>query len=130
MKIKTFQQPVSDLTRIHVFILSFQEVSGSRKFCQRRSNSDKCLGFLGVRRSYTTYSGPPSVRQRNANEMVFFWPAEDGQTLNAGVLRGFGPLLLKNLIFVIFHGEGGGGGRGRVRSPPLDRLNILGVLSY
>ena len=31
-------------------------------------------------------SGPSLARQRNAIEMMFRWPADDGPTLNAGLV--------------------------------------------
>ena len=33
-----------------------------------------------------TTSGPSSARHRNANEMTFRWHADNGPTLNAGLL--------------------------------------------
>ena len=34
----------------------------------------------------TTISGPLSARKRNAIEMAFRWRADDGSTLNAGMV--------------------------------------------
>ena len=34
----------------------------------------------------TTMIGPPSARQRNAIKMAFCWRADDGPTLNAGLI--------------------------------------------
>ena len=61
---------------------------GSRKFCQRGSNIDN-LFFLfdeGRNDKNTTISGPSSARQRNAIKMAFRWRADDGPTLNAGLV--------------------------------------------
>ena len=46
-----------------------------------------CL-FIDERRKdpNTTISGPSTARQRNAIEMVFRWRADDGPTLNAGLV--------------------------------------------
>ena len=66
---------------------------GSRKFCQKGSNFDK--GFFlflffkydeGSRDPNTTISGPSTARQRNAIYMAFRWRADDGPTLNAGLV--------------------------------------------
>ena len=35
---------------------------------------------------YTTISGPSSARQRNVISMAFRWRADDGPTLNAGLV--------------------------------------------
>ena len=40
----------------------------------------------GERGSKSTKSGPSSARQRNAIIMAFRWRADDGPTLNAGLL--------------------------------------------
>ena len=34
----------------------------------------------------TTFSGPSTARQRNAIYMAFRWQADDGTTLNAGLV--------------------------------------------
>ena len=70
----------------------------------------------------TTLSGPSSTRQRNAIEMAFRWRADDGPTLNAGLVasrffRGSGPKLLRTLYFCNFPG---GGGPPAPPPPPLD----------
>ena len=60
---------------------------GSRKFCQRGSKFD--IVFLidwGIEDPNTALIMPSSARQGNAIEMVFRWLADDGQTLNAGLL--------------------------------------------
>ena len=61
---------------------------GSRKFCQRVSN----VFLVDEARKVpnNTISWPPSARQQNAIEMAFRWRADDGPTLNAGlVVRDF-----------------------------------------
>ena len=59
-----------------------------------------------------TISGPSTTRNRNA--MAFRWRADDGPTLNAGLvacdLRVSGPVLLRNPIFFCNFPGGGGGG--------------------
>ena len=61
-----------------------------------------------------TISGPSTTRQRNAIKMAFRWRADDGPTLNAGLvacdLRVSGPVLLRNPIFFCNFPWGGGGG--------------------
>ena len=64
----------------------------------------------------TTKSGPSSARQRNAIEMAFRWRADNGQTLNAGLVAFtviFQQIRInfakKNYSIVIF--------QGRVRKP-------------
>ena len=77
-------------------------IRGSRKFCQRGSNFDNFFLFdEGKNDTNTTFSGPSTTRQRNAILMAFRWRADDGTTLNAGlvILRGSGPVLLKTPIF-------------------------------
>ena len=39
--------------------------------------------------------------------MAFRWRADDGPTLNAVILKGSGPLFLRNTIFCDFQGGGG-----------------------
>ena len=59
---------------------------GSRKFCQRGSNSDVFLFFLvyvGREDQNNTKSGPPSARQQNAISIAFRWQADGDPTLNA-----------------------------------------------
>ena len=81
---------------------------GSRKFYQRGSKFDSAF-FLFYdewrKDQNTTISGPSSARQRKAIEMAFLWRTDDGPTFNAGLdlvffLRGFGPALLRNSIFL------------------------------
>ena len=63
---------------------------GSRKFFQRGSNSDNVFfRFLvaeGKEDPNTTKSGPSSARQRSGILMAFRWRADDGPTLNAGLV--------------------------------------------
>ena len=64
---------------------------GSRKFFQRGSNSDNVFFFVflvaeGKEDPNTTKSGPSSARQRSATLMAFRWRADDGPTLNAGLV--------------------------------------------
>ena len=90
---------------------------GSRTFCQRGSN------FFLVDEGRETKNhckqgiiSPPAKR----HEMAFRWRADDGPTLNAGlvaaIFRGSGPVLLENPIFCDFSGGGGSG----PPVPPLD----------
>ena len=70
-------------------ILHFESKSGSRKFCQRGSNFDVVFFFIvdeGWEDPNTTISGPSSACQRNAISMAFRWHADDGPTLNAGLV--------------------------------------------
>ena len=57
----------------------------SRKFCQRGSNFDNFLVTEG-RKDPNTISGPSTAHQRNAIEMALRWRADDGLTLNAGLV--------------------------------------------
>ena len=60
---------------------------GSRKFCQMGSNFDNFLLVdEGREDPNTTISGPSSASQRNAIYMAFGWQADDGTTLNAGLV--------------------------------------------
>ena len=60
---------------------------GSRKFYQRGSKFDNFFFVDEWRKDLnTTISGPLSARQRNAIEMAFLWRADDGPTLNAGLV--------------------------------------------
>ena len=68
---------------------------GFRKFYQRGSKFDNVFFFFfffffflmsGGRISNTTISRPLSARQRNAIEMAFLWHADNGPTLNAGLV--------------------------------------------
>ena len=83
---------------------------GPIKFCQRGSISEVFLVDEGEE------SRPSSARQRNAIKMAFRWRADEGSTLNAGLValgffRGSGPILLRKPIALgFFRGWGGGGG--------------------
>ena len=60
---------------------------GSRKFYQRGSKFDNVFFVDEWRKDQnTTISGPSSARQRKANDMTFLWRADDGPTLNAGLV--------------------------------------------
>ena len=65
---------------------------GFRKFCKRGFNSATLTRFFyifffgGGGDPNTTLSGPSLARQRNAIEMVFHGRADDGSTLNAGLV--------------------------------------------
>ena len=65
---------------------------GSRKFCQTGSISEKYFFsfFLFVDEGKddpnTTKSGPLSAQQRNAIDMAFRLWADDGPTLNVGLV--------------------------------------------
>ena len=59
----------------------------SRKFNQRGSNFDVFFLFdEGRKDPNTTISGPSMASQRNAVQIVFRWQADDGPTLNAGLV--------------------------------------------
>ena len=74
------------------FISNCINMRGSRKFCQRGSNFDNVFLFFlhvideGREDPITTISGLSSARQRNAIKMAFHWRADDGPTLNAGLV--------------------------------------------
>ena len=60
----------------------------------------------------TAINGPPSARQWNTFEMAFRRWADDGSTLNAGLVplwsfRGSGPVLQRNPVFCDFSRGGG-----------------------
>ena len=69
---------------------------GSRKFFQRWSKFDNVffiflfILFLevdkGIEDRNTAINRPSSARQRNAISMAFRWRADDGPTLNAGLV--------------------------------------------
>ena len=59
---------------------------GPRKFCQRGSNFENVFFYEGIEDPNTTISGPLLARQRNAISMAFRWRADDGPTLNAGLV--------------------------------------------
>ena len=83
---------------------------GSRKFCQRGSNSD---GFFLVveGRVDPKYHSKRAIISPPAKPhlMVFRWRGDDGPTLNTGLVilwffRGFGPVLLETLYSCDFSG--------------------------
>ena len=62
---------------------------GSRKFCQRVSNFGDVFFLLvdeGIEDPNTAKNGPSSARQRNAVSMALRRWADDGPTLNAGLV--------------------------------------------
>ena len=66
-------------------------VRGSRKFCQSGSKFDNYIYIFffvdeGIEDPNTAINGPLSARQRNVIEMAFRWRADDGPTLNAGLV--------------------------------------------
>ena len=79
-------------SKIHVKVhgMRVRSMRGSRKFCQRGSNSaNVCFLFLvddGREDPNNTKSGPSSARQRNVIEMAFRWRDDNGPTLNAGLV--------------------------------------------
>ena len=80
----------------------------------------------------TTKSGPLSARQQNAILMVFRWRANDGPTLNAGLIdvilqRIRTRIAKKPYIFCDFSWGGGGGGS---RSPPVSHLDLRMAYIY
>ena len=66
---------------------------GPRKFSQRGPNlfDNVFIYFIflvneGIDDPNAILSGPSSARQRNAISMAFRWRADDGPTLNAGLV--------------------------------------------
>ena len=61
---------------------------GSRKLYQWRSKFDNVFFIFdkGIEDLNTAINGPSSTGQRNAIEVAFRWRADDGQTLNAGLV--------------------------------------------
>ena len=95
---------------------------GSRKFCKRGPKFDIFLVDEGILDQNTAIYGPSSTHQRNAIEMTFRWRADDGPTLNAGLLGSFvifqgirTSIANKPYIFVIFRGS-----PDPLSPPPLD----------
>ena len=63
------------------------DMRGSRKICQRGSNSDGLIYLIrGERIKKHNKRGQSSARQRNAIQMALQWRADDGPTLNAGLV--------------------------------------------
>ena len=60
---------------------------GSRKFYQRGSKFD-LFGLVGggIEEPNIAINGPSTAHKRNAIEMAFRWQADDGPTLNAGLV--------------------------------------------
>ena len=60
----------------------------------------------GIEDRNTAINGPSSAHQRNAIKMAFRWWADDGPTLNAGlvaaIFQGSRPVLLENPKFLWF----------------------------
>ena len=82
-------------------------MSGFRYFCQRGSNTDNIFKLIRGERNQI----PPQIPLK-AIEMAFHWHADDGPTLNAGLValwffRGSGPVLLRSPIVYDFSGRGG-----------------------
>ena len=68
-------------------------MGGSRKFCQGRGGGPTLTFFVvvlyltrGREDPNTTINRPSSARQQNAIKMSFRWRADDGPTLNAGMV--------------------------------------------
>ena len=62
----------------------------------------------------------PAKRHLN---MTFRWRADDCSTLNAGLFRGYGPVLLRNPIFFVIFQRGSG--------PPVSPLDLpLMLIGY
>ena len=73
------------------------------------------FSWWGIEDPNTAINVPSSALQRNAIEMAFRWRADDGPTLNAGLVALWfsgdpGQYYKEALYFVIFRGGGGGGG--------------------
>ena len=96
-----------------------------QKILPEGSNFDKIfLVDEGKKDQNTNISRPSSNRQR----MVFLWRADEGPTLNVGlvallILRGSGPVLLRNPIFCDFRGV-------MTSCPPLDPPMLWSLLTY
>ena len=73
-KNKDVYQHFSKPVQLYIEHNNSEAMRGSRKFF-----------FVDEGRD-TTISGPSSARQRNAILMAFRWRANDGQTLNAGLI--------------------------------------------
>ena len=78
-----FSYIFTELCSFHWLFLVVIIKHGSRKFCQRGSNSDTVLVDEGRDDPNTAKSGPSSAHMRNAINMAFRWPADGRPTLNA-----------------------------------------------
>ena len=60
---------------------------GSRKICQRGSKLDNGFSLVHEERKApnATVNRPSSASQCNAFQMAFYWRADGGTTLNAGL---------------------------------------------
>ena len=105
-----------------VFVVSLLFMHGSRKFCQRGSNSTLTCFFFFVYLFFflilmrerkdpnTTKSGPSSALQRNTISIAFRWRADNGPTCHV-IFQGIRTSIAKKpYSYVIFSGE-------RVRIP-------------
>ena len=82
--------------KVDNFILHRLSMRGSRKFFQRGSN------FLYI---FLVNEWIQIQLKSGHHRLAFCWRADDGQTLNAGLvalwfLRGSGPVLLRNPMFL------------------------------
>ena len=69
------------------FFFVVEAMRGSRKFCQRGSNTDFFMLLMGWKEDRNaTKSGQSSARQRNATEMAFCWRTDIGPPLNGGLV--------------------------------------------
>ena len=61
---------------------------GSRKFCQNGSKFDIVFFLVdeAIEDPNTAINGPSSARQQNTISMAFRWQADDGPTLNVGLV--------------------------------------------
>ena len=84
----------------------FHYMRGSRKFCQRGSNADNVFfSMMGEELSRYHYKralfGPPAKRHLNGVSLACrFWPKIESWLGSFTILRGSGPVLLKNPIFL------------------------------
>ena len=67
----------------------YNYIRGSRKFCQRGTNNTDTFLFYYFSSRWDGERIESSVRQRNAIEMAFRWRADNGQSLNAGLVALF-----------------------------------------
>ena len=88
------------------------------------SRTEICQSKFIFKKAATIYR-PSSACQLNAIQMVFRWRADDGPTLNTGLVawrffRGSGPVLVSNPIFLWFFRGGGSDSLPPTPPPPLD----------